>query len=504
MGKFRFAATGYIIHENCVLLIKHPKLGVWLPVGGKVDGGEHPENSFVREAKEEVGLNVEIIKTFEHPKVVGGHRYLQLEKVRDGYHLDFIYYAKAHTRELVLSAEVKEAKWFSFSDFLKNKELFFDDVVNELEKIYACYCKYDPFQIVHSEYSDTGSVFDRAVVVNHSDEKTYEFLSQISHYAKEILYTEKEYSGNNISREKIIELVGRENMLSAEEAVQILETGNGNDVVFDMSGLVSEKIYKNPRWRGFSIEDTANGLNWLKNKGKKTKPIFSIAYSKLKKSVENPHVAESIFSSIINYCRTNNKKIYGSKLLIVGYGSIGQILTEMISSVTEMVTVYDTDYAQLLRAKANRFNVIDSLENISSFDIIISSTGTPSALGPKELPMLKNGAILINCSTRKWEFDREFIEKQKRAVVGDTEIIYFDKKQIELFNLGFPINFWGSNGTYSPAILTTFACMLESAIYIAKHSDVFLNMPPRVYEISEILPKIEDKYLKHYFLKISE
>lgn len=503
MNKYRFAATGYIIHDNKVLLIKHPKLGVWLPVGGKVDVGEHPEDSFIREVKEEVGLSVEIIKTFEHPRVVGGHRYLQLEKVGDGYHLDFIYYAKANSKKLVLNEKVREARWLSFSEFLQDKKMFFEDVVIELEKIYARYCDYDPFQIVRAEHNNVGQIFDKAFVVNHSDEKTDYFLREVNRYAKKTFYVEKEYSGNKISKEKITNFVGKQNVVNVKNALKILETSDANDVVFDMSGLISEKIYQNLNWRGFSIEDTANGLNWLKGGKKISKPIFSIAYSRLKKSVENPKVAESIFSSLLNYCYKNDRNIYGINILMIGYGSIGSILVEMLSLITENVVVYDIDYSQILRAKANRFKVIDSLENISCFDMVISSTGTPAALGEKELRVLKNGAMLINCSTKQWEFDRDFINRQERRIVGDTEFITIEDRQIELFNSGFPINFWNSGGTHSSAILSTFACILESAVHIEKRRDIFLKAHPRVYEVSEILPKIEDKYLKYYFLKNS-
>lgn len=505
MKKYRFAATGYIIFNNRILLIKHPKLGVWLPVGGKVDEGESPGECFKREVREEVGLDVEIIKLFEHSRKVGDHQYLQLEDVKDFFHLDFIYYAKASTDKVTLIEKIKEAKWFSFCDFLQIKNELFPDVSEEMERIYSRYCEHDPFQIVEAEFKQFGKLFKRAVVVNHSDGKTEKFLNEIKKYTEDLFYVEKSYSGNEMSRTNISSLLGNDKVVTPEQAKELLLTGDSSkDVVFDISGVVSSLVSIEKEWKGFVVEDTANGLTWIKSKlGVPQQPIFSVAYSRLKKSVENPHVAEGIFSSVIAYCHANDFKIHSSNILLVGYGSIGSILAEMLASLSSSISIFDKDYSRLLDARARRFNALDTLENIAHFDVIISSTGTPDSMKEKELVQMKDGVILVNCSTKQWEFDRSVIEKYPSTVIKETEIVNINNKKIFILNKGFPINFWNERGTYTPPILSTFACMLEMALHIQKSKEYFMKLPERIYEISEILPKVEEKYLKHYFLKES-
>lgn len=55
-------ATAYILDQRKVLLLKHPKLKKWLPPGGHVEAGETPPECARREALEETGLEIELIR----------------------------------------------------------------------------------------------------------------------------------------------------------------------------------------------------------------------------------------------------------------------------------------------------------------------------------------------------------------------------------------------------------------------------------------------------------
>jgi 8-oxo-dGTP pyrophosphatase MutT (NUDIX family) len=51
-------ASGIVIGERGVLLLKHRRLGIWVQPGGHIDAGEAPWEAAVREVREETGLEV--------------------------------------------------------------------------------------------------------------------------------------------------------------------------------------------------------------------------------------------------------------------------------------------------------------------------------------------------------------------------------------------------------------------------------------------------------------
>ena len=59
--KIDFTVAIFVVADDQVLLIHHRKLDKWLPLGGHIELDEDPEQAAVREAKEESGLDVELL-----------------------------------------------------------------------------------------------------------------------------------------------------------------------------------------------------------------------------------------------------------------------------------------------------------------------------------------------------------------------------------------------------------------------------------------------------------
>lgn len=60
--------AGYLVRDYKVLLVNHKKLDKWLPFGGHIDKNETPDDALRREAKEELGIEIEFLQYPESRK----------------------------------------------------------------------------------------------------------------------------------------------------------------------------------------------------------------------------------------------------------------------------------------------------------------------------------------------------------------------------------------------------------------------------------------------------
>jgi len=113
----------YIFFEDKLLLIHHGKLDLWLPVGGHIDKDETPDDSVLREIKEETNLDAEIIYEGDFflqgnvKRILATPFHVNVHSVGDHNHCCFFYVCRVSSpKKLKINNELKSFRWFSRED----------------------------------------------------------------------------------------------------------------------------------------------------------------------------------------------------------------------------------------------------------------------------------------------------------------------------------------------------------------------------------------------------
>lgn len=148
--KKHFTVSVYVVNNDRVLLHKHKKAQILLPVGGHIDCNELPEEAARREAFEEAGVEVELydvdslqgqdVNTERERVLVNPVHMVWGEVEKEHEHIDFVFYGKSTSDKLLPGEnESNVLKWYSEDELEHVRDILLKDVylmAKEAIKVY--------------------------------------------------------------------------------------------------------------------------------------------------------------------------------------------------------------------------------------------------------------------------------------------------------------------------------------------------------------------------------
>lgn len=126
----KIVVTGFLYHKGKVLLIKRSEDETFMPgkfemPGGKVDFGENPEESLVREFKEETDLDIKVWKPFSV------FSYVSEESQRHTVEIVYFVSLSSDNEMIILGVDHSEYEWVDKSEL----DLFIEDENDQLRQV---------------------------------------------------------------------------------------------------------------------------------------------------------------------------------------------------------------------------------------------------------------------------------------------------------------------------------------------------------------------------------
>jgi adenosylhomocysteinase len=238
------------------------------------------------------------------------------------------------------------------------------------------------------------------------------------------------------------------------------------DYLCDMGGeLCQAYLDKIPPVKG-AMEATTTGLHVL-NQHILPFPVFNWNDIPLKYLHNRYHVGETVWPA---FNQLTGMSLFGRRVLVIGFGPVGQGIAERARALGAAVYVADLDPVRLLKATHYGCEAVSLEEGIKRCHIIVTATGINGVLHKEMLEKVRPGVILFNAGHSNREIDIDWLYQQptqrmkahiERFDVGNSYL--FLLAQGSLLNLAAGVGPLGSDqfDHYTAVMLLGIAWMFD-------------------------------------------
>ena len=221
------------------------------------------------------------------------------------------------------------------------------------------------------------------------------------------------------------------------------------DLLLDNGGDMFARWLERPydKLRGGTEETTSGRIRLAPLRDRLNRPILVINDSPIKKFAENRHAVGQ--STIESFLRITNLATNGRRVVVFGYGSVGKGVALSFQRAHAYVSVIEVDPVLRMEAMWDGFMIPDRDEALASADIVATVTASRDIVTAKDLPILPDGAILMNIGHLPVEIDVPGMAADPSvASFGPTDagiatFVMHDGRRIHLLTDGHMVNLAG-------------------------------------------------------------
>ncbi|MBW3584150.1 MAG: adenosylhomocysteinase [Euryarchaeota archaeon] len=165
-------------------------------------------------------------------------------------------------------------------------------------------------------------------------------------------------------------------------------------------------------------EETTTGIVRLKAMsadGALTFPMMDVNDAKMKHLFDNRYgTGQSTFDGLMH---ATNLLIAGKNVVVAGYGWCGRGIAMRANGLGANVIVTEVDPVKAIEARLDGYQVMPMEEAVSIADFVLTATGMTKILDARQIPRLKDGAVLANAG----HFDNEIWKPDLEAAATKVE-----------------------------------------------------------------------------------
>ncbi len=179
--------------------------------------------------------------------------------------------------------------------------------------------------------------------------------------------------------------------------------------------------------------------------------------------------------------------LYGKRVLVVGYGPVGQGVAEYARLLGAIPVVAELRPDRQLVARHAGCEVRPLEEALPLADVVVTATGRDGALREEHLPLLRDGAFLLNVGHSNRELDTQALRRYPtRQLRPHVEEVRLPGRRVYLLAGGAMFNLAAGPGDPYDAFDLTSALLLAGLAHLLEHGHRYppgLHPMPRQVEL---------------------